>query len=187
MSYLITIDKKDGVILRPVCLQLCPELRVLDEKEALTIILTHDYYSPFNQFPLEDRERKALLHVYGGQSKDDFFKGEKIKAACEAYRSLQYNPKIEQIRIYQGQIDRLNKFLMGAKERDSIDDLLDNITKLQKYIAAMDKEVFADTIEQGLIIGKADLSWLETMQANKDLYESITRPKTIKKTPTADA
>ena len=181
MSYLFYVDKKDKTVLHPDCLKLCPELRVLDEKEALTIILAHDYHSPFHQFPLEDRERKALLLVYGGSSKQDFFTSDKIKLACEAYRSLQYNPKIEQIRIYQGQIDRLNRFLISAKERDSIDDLLDNITKLQKYITAMDKEVFADTIDEGVIVGSSTRSWLEKMQADRDLYLSITKPRVEKK------
>lgn len=181
MSYLFFIDRKEKTVLHPDCLKLCPELRVLDEKESLTIILTHDYHSPFNQFPLEDRERKALLHVYGGQAKDEFFKSEKIKLACECYRSLQYNPKIEQIRIYQTQIDRLNRLLMSSKERDPIDDLLKNIKQLKTYIREMEEEVFADTIEEGVIIGKADLSWLESRQGQRDLYLSIMRPSIIKK------
>lgn len=180
MSYLFFIDRKDKTVLHPDCLKLCPELRVLDEKETLTIIMAHDYHSPFNQFPLEDRERKALLHVYDVQkSSDEFFKSEKIKIACECYRSLQYNPKIEQKRIYQEKIDRLNKFLIGAKDRESIDDILDNISKLQKYILAMDKEIFADTIEEGVVVGSAERSWLEKMQADKALYDSITKPRKL--------
>jgi hypothetical protein len=176
--YLFDIDKKSNQFLRPEAIKLCPELGVLEEQEAITITLAYDYYSPYNQFPEEDRQRKALLHVFKGSAPDKFFQKEKIKVAVEAYKGLQYNPKINMIQLYQAKVEDLNKLLMKTKDDKEINDNVNSIKVLRKYIKELEEEVFADRIEEGVVVGKSELSWIEKMMQNKANWDSITKKKT---------
>jgi hypothetical protein len=177
MSYLFYIDKTSKAILNPDAVRLMPELRVLDEEESLTIILAYDYYSPYNQFSEEDRQAKALRHVFKGSAPDKFWNKEKIKAAVESYKALQYNPKIDMIRLYYAKVADLNNVLMGTKEEDVITSSVKSIKELRKYIKELEEEVLGDRIEEGVIIGDQKLSWLERMQQNADNYYAVIKKK----------
>lgn len=170
--YLFKIDKTSNQVLHEHALQLSPELRVLNEQEALTVILAHDYHSPYNQFPLEDRERRAYMHVYNTTDSDNFFRGQKIKKAVEEYRALQYNPKIELINSYNAKIQELNRLLSKEKTIDGIKNVTSSIKELRKYVIEMEKEILADSIEEGKIVGDKDRSWLEKMQSNQANYKA---------------
>lgn len=177
MSYLFYIDKVSKCLLNSDAVKLCPELGVLDEQEITCLVLTYDYYSPYNQFPEEDRQRKGLLHVYAGNAPDKFFLKEKIKAAIEAYKSLQYNPKIDMIRLYYTKVDDLNKTLMKTKDDKEINDNVNSIKVLRNYIKELEEEVLGDKIEEGVVVGKSELSWLEKMLSNKANYDAVTKKK----------
>ena len=159
------------------CIKLCPELGVLNEKEALVIILTYDYYSPFHKFPDEEKKRKALYHVYGNQAEDTFFTKSKIKIAAECYHSLQYNHKQETIKLYYTKIDDLNKDISKTKDEKAINDSLKSVKYLRSYIKELEKEVLADDIEAGVVVGGKEIGFLENLQQNRSHYLAIKKTK----------
>ena len=65
MSYLFHLDQKNNAVLHPEAVKLCPELRLLNEKEVLFIILAFDYNSIYKQYPERQRLSKAIWHVFG--------------------------------------------------------------------------------------------------------------------------
>jgi len=175
MSYLFHIDKQSRKVLNPDAVKLVPELGVLDEQEVVCLILAYDYHSPYNQFPEEDRQRKALLHVYGGNAPEKFFEKSKIYTAVEAYKSLQYNPKIELIRKYHNKISTLNDALDDAMDEKAIKDITMSTRELRKYLNELEEEVLGDKLDEGVVMGNTELSWLEKMQQNRDYYLSISK------------
>jgi len=174
MSYLFYIDKYDNKILRPECLKLCEELRVLSHEEVTAIIYAYDYHSIYRQFPESERKRKAVIKVYG-TDKSNFFESTKIQSAVEAYMSLQYNPKIELIKTYQGTINALQKELPQAKDEKDISRILKSVEMLNKNINTLDNEVSDDVAKEGVVMGGDSLSYIEILQENKGLYDSILR------------
>lgn len=177
MSYLFFIDKSAKKVLHPNAIKLCPELGVLSEEETLWVILAYDYHSPYNQFPEEERQRKAESHVWGTQAPQNYLTKEKIKLAIDAYKSLQWNPKIELMRIYQKKIDDLNVDLAKASKNEMIPDIIKTTKEIRKYIKELEDEVLGDEIEESQLTGNKELSWLEKMQQNKAYYETIVKPK----------
>jgi len=163
-------------ILRPECLKLCEELRVLDHQEVAAVIYAYDYHSMFKQYPEQDRKRKALVKVYGTSEKD-IFESAKIKAAVEAYMSLQYNPKIELIATYQESISSLGKQLRDAKDEKEYSRITKSIETCRKYLKELDGEVYEDAVKEGVVMGGANLSYLEIVQKNQTLYNTITKAK----------
>lgn len=173
MSYLFYIDKYDNKILRPECLKLCEELRVLSNEEVAAIIYAYDYHSIYRQFPEMDRKRKAAIKVYG-TDKSEVFDNPKIQAAIEAYMSLQYNPKIELIKTYQRSVRSLQSQLdKSSDDEKDINRILKSIDLLNKNINQLDNEVSDDIAKEGVVMGGSKLSYLETLQENKSLYDSI--------------
>ena len=172
MSYLFFIDKYDNKILRPECLKLCEELRVLDENQVAAIIYAYDYHSIYRQFPEMDRRRKAAIKVYGSDN-SAIFDNPKVQAAVDAYMSLQYNPKLELIKTYQTSVRSLQDDLIKCKEERDISRILKSIDLLNKNINNLDNEVSDDIAKEGVVMGGAKLSFLETIQENKSLYDSI--------------
>lgn len=177
MPYLFYIDKKNNTVLHEDCVRLIPELGTLNEQETLVIVLAYDYHSPYHQFPLEDRQRKALIHVYKGSSPEGFFKKKKIEVAIEAYKSLQYNHKRETIIKYREKVDLLTDLLMDTNEEKKIKEITSSTKELRRYIKELEEEVDSDVFEEGKITGNKELSWLEQMKENQDYYKSVIKPK----------
>ena len=174
-SLLFDINKKGNQVLRPEAVKLCPELAFLKEEEVLFIILAYDYGSPYNQFPEEDRVRKAIYHVYGADTKPALEK-KIIKDGVIAYMALQYDPRREQIKMYQRKKALVNKELEDTTNATTIKGQMKTIKDLQEAIAEIQKEVKADTErQQAKIRGGETKSWLEEMHSNKEEYERIRR------------
>lgn len=163
MSYLFYIDPYDHLILHPDAIRLCPELRVLNDKEVAVLIYAYDYHSMYRQFPLAERIRRASIKVFGDVN-EKLFNSPKMKAAIDAYMSIQYNPKIEFISTCQERIDGLQDDLRTAKEEKDIARILKSIKMLRDQINELDKEVSEDTIKEGKVFGDASLSYLEMFQ-----------------------
>lgn len=177
MSYVYTIDKTSNVVLRPEAVKLCPELGVLDNKQTVTLILAYDYYSPYNKFPIEARQQKALLHVYGTEADAKFFLKEKIKVAIDCYISIQYDKKREMINLYNIKIDDLNNEISKTKDETIINDSIKSIRLLRLYIKELEKEVTADEIEAGVVVGNKQVGLLEYFQSNRDFWLIMTKKK----------
>lgn len=176
MSYLFFIDEKSNLILRPECYKLSPILRQLDEKEMLFVCLGWDYHSIYRQFPEEDRIRRAMFHVFD-ESRPDLLKDPRITAAIEAYRSLQYSPDIEQVNRFQKKIDSLLEKLDQDDSPAQNKNTLSVISDLRKSIRDIENEVIASVKDEGQIKGNKNLSFLEKLQRNTKVYESVIAKK----------
>ena len=176
MSYLFYVDEKNNCLLRPDCYKLSPELSVLTEKEVFFIILAYDYQSIYRQFPEHDRIRKAMFHAF-----DDNVPGllEKtsIRIAIEAYKSLQYDPKIELARRYQRRIDSMLELLDVDTSPTSIEKTSKAIDTLRKTIRELEQEVSESVKDKGVIKGGMELSFIEEIMQNKKYYESVIAKK----------
>lgn len=168
MSYIFKLDFRKRVILNRECTSLCPELRKITEKDLVAIILAYDYHSPFHQFPLEERLRKAKRHVYGDDN-INFEEKKIISKAIELYKSLQYDYKRELIETYRSKIFTLQGDLEDTIDNKELGLILDSITKLSVSIERMQKEIEKedDYLE---IKGGTKLSLLEKLQQNRELF-----------------
>lgn len=183
MSLLFTVDIKEKLVIRPACYKLCPELSGLDEKELMVIVLVFDYWSPLRRYNEADRIRRALLMVYDDNNPkllkalEERPSHDRITNAIEAYKSLQYDPKIALAEKYQQTINDLQESINAGLGDRELQSKLSNIDRLRKSVMALEQEITDDVIAQGKLQGDAELSYLENMQANKKLYESVTKKK----------
>jgi hypothetical protein len=183
MSYLFHIDSRSKTVLRPECVKLCPELAALDEQEVLFIILAFDHFSPLRRYPEQDRVRRSMLQVWmdnkpkllaaieGGDHHH------RINVAIRAYKSLQYDPKVELIDKYQETVDTIRTEITSELSDKDLKSKLENIKQLREHIRALDVEITEAIIEEGQIKGDQELSYLEKIQKNKQLYEYVTKKK----------
>jgi len=176
MSLLIYADDRQNVILRPEVVQLAPELGVLNEDELLYVILVYDYFSIYRQFPEEDRIRKAMIHVWNDNN-PKILTSPKVNRAIEVYKSLQYNPKIEQVAKYQKKIEQMLEVIDGENSVTAIKNARDIISGLRKDIIELESEVAESVRKQGKIKGNMERSWLEEIMDRKAYYEKIIAKK----------
>lgn len=176
MSLLFYIDEKNRTLLRPDCTKLCAELQGLKEQEILFIILAYDNYSPYRQFPEHDRIRKAMFHAFD-DNMPNLLSNMSIKLAIEAYKGLQYDPKIELAKKYQAKIDVLADGLVDDNSPTSIEKTTKAIDSLRKSIQGLEQEVSANVLDKGIIKGDIELSFLEEMMQNEKYYKSVIAPK----------
>ncbi len=180
MSYLFFADVKNKIILHPDCASLCPELSLLSEKEILFIILAFDYNSIYRQFPERQRLSKAIWHVFEDnvpELLDEDKRKKRIKDGIEAYKSLQYNRNIELVEMYNRKIDELILLLEVDNTPTGIKNLTDSIDKFRKSIKLVESEVTEEKIMEGQLKGKTERSWLERMQQNRKMYNSMVAKK----------
>lgn len=176
MSLLFYIDERNGVVLRPDCAKLCPELIAIDEKELLLIILIYDYHSPYRQFPEEDRKRKAMIQIYG-ENVYELFDKQIIKNAIHAYKSLQYDPKIELAASYQNKIDKMLELMEADHSPTSNKKTLETIDLFRKAIRELENEVLDSMVSKGQIKGNQELSLLEDVMRSRKYYQSVITKK----------
>ncbi len=143
----------------------------------LFVILAVDYNSPFSQFTEDERLRRASFHVWSDYILN-IEKSPKIKAAMEAYNSLQYNPKIEQARVYQNKINQLLEELITLPSNGkAIKDNMDATEKLRAGIRELEQEVIEAYQEENRLVGGGERSFIEKIMRNKAYYESVIKKK----------
>lgn len=184
MSYLISIDPSKNIVLRPACLQLYPELSTLDELEVVFLVKAFDYhYKPLRRYNEQDRVRRAMLDTWHDNKPkllEDIESGDpyrRINVCIRAYKALQYNPKIELAESYQSKINSLQENLATEEGPTAIKNILGSISELRKQILALESEITDDIISEGQLKGDQELSYLEILQRNKKLYESVQNRK----------
>lgn len=176
MSYLIYIDDRQNLVLRPEVVKLSSELGVLNEDELLYVILVYDYFSIYRQFPEEDRIRKAMIHVWNDNN-PKILDSPKVNRAIEAYKSLQYNPKIEQVARYQKKIEQMLEVVDNETSVTAIKNAREIISGLRKDIIELESEVADSIRKQGKIMGNMERSWLEEIMDRKAYYEKVIAKK----------
>lgn len=182
MSYVFTIKKNGDAILHPDAIKLAPELAYLTKEEVLAIILAYDYYSQYRQHPEDERERRARAQVFG-QDNEEFFRLPKIKKAVELYKSLQFDPRRNQIMTYKDKLRELDTVLTALNEDDlkKISEVIKSQKELRKAISEIEIEInqeeednFVETED------KTKLSFLEKLQSNKENYLKVINRKPAK-------
>lgn len=176
MSYLIYINERTNQVLHPDAAKLFPGFNVLTQEEILFIVLAYDYCSPFAMFPEEDRLRRASMHVWS-DNKLSLLNQQKIKNAIEAYKGLQYNPKIELAKAYQKKIDELTATLETTTGGVAIKSVLESIKILRTSIRELEQEILAAYEDEGKMVGGGERSFLENLQKNQDLYKKVVAKK----------
>lgn len=184
MSHLIAIDGAKNLVLRPACLQLYPVLAALDELEVVFIVKAFDYfYKPLRRYNEMDRVRRAMLDTWGNNKPrliEDIESGDpsrRINVAIKAYKSLQYNPKIELAESYQSKIDSLQQDLETENGPTGIKNILASISELRKQINSLENEILDDMVQEGQLKADQTLSHLETLQRNNKLYQAVLNRK----------
>lgn len=180
MSYLFYIDQKNNTVLHPDVVKLSPELKLLDDKEVLFIILAYDYNSIYRQFPERQRVSKAIWHVYSDNYPELLEPDQRptrIVKAIEAYKSLQYNRNIELVEMYSRKIDELTSLLSEEKSNMGMKNAMDSIDKFRKAIRSIEAEIVEEKLTEGEIKGSVKLSWLEKLQQNQKMYFAVTAKK----------
>lgn len=173
MSYLIAIDPKNNLVLRPEVMKLCPSFEALNEKEMIFVILFTDYSSIYKQFPEQERKRKAMWHAFD-DNVSKLIETKRIKDAVQDYMSLQYNPKIELAKTYQKQIDYFTDNMEVDKSPTSIKKTIDVINSLRQSIRALEDEVDEQVLNEGVVKGNMTLSWLEKIMSNQKQFKAAT-------------
>lgn len=176
MSYLFYIDEDRLAVLRPDCVKLCPSLSVLDENEILLIILVYDYHSMFRQWPEPERIRKAMIHVYG-ESIHGLLDEPKMKQAIEDYKSLQYDPRQEQINRLNTKVMEMYNKLDEDQGPSATKAIIQSIQTLNDQIKSLEQEQTNVIINRGVLKGGASLSFLEDIMKSQKYYKSITAPR----------
>lgn len=173
MSLLFHVDLNNRAILHPEVIKLCPALSVLTEKELLYIILAYDYNSPYRQFPDHDRKRQAMWHAFE-ENESDLIESEHILTCAEHYISLQYSPKIETAKVYQKSIDRYQDRLLAEDDPAKAKKIGDAIDDFTRRIKALHNDYDKDMQKRGVVKGKMELSYIESLMSNMKNYEAIT-------------
>lgn len=177
MSLLFYIDPKNsGVVLRPDCYKLHPELAPLDEQELLLIILTYDYHSPYRQFPEPERKRKAVFHVYG-ENELEKYDEPTMRNAIEAYKSLQFIPELYQVEVYQKKIAACNELLIMDDNIASSKKNLETIKMFEDAIRDLEKRATDAIVNKAQIKGGQELSFIEDTMKSEKYYNSVIQKK----------
>ncbi len=152
--YLIQIDKNTGLIKEDTnndswagitCFRTLVER---DGLKALTAIaLSYDYLSIYSHYKESDRPVRVAEELYGNREAIDFIGDELIVECAQKYKELQFNPDLEQERIFTDRkinlLERINK--ANNEEDDGAIDkytkqLQDHEATIAKFNSRFDKE-----------------------------------------------
>lgn len=182
MSYVIDLDVRNKIILRPACVQLCPELGGINSEELTFIALAYDYKSPLKRYNQQDRIRRAMLQAFGDNvpkildaiEKNDV--SHRIIVAIEAYKSLQFDEKEELKKTYKEKIVQLQGQI-PALDGKALENALNSIDMLSNRVKSIENEIYEDTLSEGQLKGNQELSYLEILQRNRKNYEIVRNKK----------
>ena len=170
MSLLFSLNDENNAVLHKHCCKLIPELELLNGEDLLFVILFTDYYSPFYQLPSVDKLSRCCARAYPNKEIDPL-KLERITRAIQAYDSLQYDSRREQIKLYREKIDNINNEIMASMSPTQIKSLLQTNSELERVIKEIQKEIDQTTIKQSVMLGSGKNSLLEMMMKNRKEYE----------------
>jgi hypothetical protein len=182
MSYVIYLDTKNKVALRPACVALCPELSGISDEELCFIAAAYDYHSPFRRFNQQDRIRRAMIEAFGDNNPkilkaiEDDDKSHRIMVAIEAYKSLQYDEKEELKQTYRNKVAQLQGEI-PTLDGKALENCLKSIDMLNNRIKAIENEIYEDVLKEGQLKGDQQNSYIEILQRNKKNYEIVRNKK----------
>ncbi len=155
--YLITLDFNTGLVKDDVNydswkgIKCFKELVERDGLKALTVVaLSIDYLSIYYHYKESDRPIRVIEEVYGSRNAIDF-KDELIQQCVSKYKELQFNPDLEQEKIFnERKISLLNKINIATDEDDDVaidkysKQLINHEDSMNKFIKRFDKDKAID-------------------------------------------
>lgn len=166
------VDKNFSMIIHPDAYRLVPELKSLDEKDMLYVILVADYIDgPFRKLPIEERKLLAKKKVYGDKAPYPE-KTAKIRHAIEGYKGLVFDIRYETIDIYKSKIKKMHLETLSSdisvsrmKEVDA------SISFLEERIAKIEKDLNMEEEQAIMLRGNKELSFIEKWQRRQKDYK----------------
>lgn len=175
--FLISINKKGNKILHPDAAKLHPVIGSLTEDELCCIVLGYDYYSPYRQLAEQERLNRARAQLFSNK-RAGFWAEEKIRTASEAYISLQYDPRREEVKIYLEKITTMNEAIRASDSPVTIAQYTKINKELRTTINKIEEELLMEEEKESIIIqGGGNLSFLERMMRNRDAYAELIRKR----------
>tara|TARA_B100000780_G_C21126473_1_gene457230 strand:- start:7190 stop:7717 length:528 start_codon:yes stop_codon:yes gene_type:complete len=174
--YLLKISNKGSVVEDDGIFGI-PEFKdLIDSKNfgskgLMYVAYIADYDSPYRHFTLDERVRVVSKDLY----QDYEWKGsknKKIAAAILKYNQLQYDPLDAQLSAFNEKINEYTELLDSTKIN------IDNAADIQKIMIGVEKvlgtrQKLLDAIERrgerSKIAGNRELSYLETLQSQKNV------------------
>lgn len=174
--YLLKISKNgnvvedDGIFGIPEFKELI-DSKTFGAKGLMYVAYISDYDSPYRHFTLDERVRvvsKDMFQDYEWKGS----KNKKIAAAILKYNELQYDPLDAQLSAFNEKINEYTELLDSTKIN------IDNAADIQKIMIGVEKvlgtrQKLLDAIERrgerSKIAGNRELSYLETLQSQKNV------------------
>lgn len=191
--YLTRINKETGLLLiedgDDGILAIKEFRNILDDEDlglaCLTAVaLTVDYKSPINFYDDKDRPRKAMEEVTG--NRDEWvWNSEKIQQALKKYDDLQYDPTLEEGRIYYDQkVQKLK--LIGQWDKlpsDHVSKVGRNMNDLKKDLRVINADIMdyekriegKDIFKDAPVVNGYKLSRLEQKLEKKNSFYHTVR------------
>lgn len=166
---LFLFDKKNNAIIHPEAMQLTEHLKKVNAKQQSFIVLAYDYFSPLNQFEEPVRVQKACRRVFHSDD-TSLYTGDKMQAAIEEYKSLQFDVERETIRTYRTKIIDLQGKLSREDNEKRVKDLINTIRMLNDEVNTITQRL-VHREEEAAISGGGTLTFLERLKENKKLAE----------------
>ena len=187
MSYVLYIDEKKRLVLHPACISLCPPLTALSHEELIVIALVYDNHSTLRRYNEGDRIRRAILQVYDLNNNPKLLAelenptaNGRIANAVSAYKSLQFDPKVELANKYQQMISDLQEKMSADDGPNALKNNLASMDLLRKSIRELENEITDDVLKEGQLKGDQENSLLEIWQKNIRNYNVIKNKKPVK-------
>ena len=174
--YLLKISKNgnviedDGIFGIPEFKELI-DSKTFGNRGLMYVSYIADYDSPYRHFTLDERVRvvsKDMFQDYEWKGS----KNKKIAAAILKYNELQYDPLDAQLSAFNEKINEYTELLDSTKIN------IDNAADIQKIMIGVEKvlgtrQKLLDAIERrgerSKIAGNRELSYLETLQSQKNV------------------
>ena len=175
--YLLKLNRKGDIFKDDDGVVVVPEFLTLIKKEKFGptalkwVALVYDYESPYRNYSEEERKKAVSKDLYDTY----IWKGEKdatLRAACDKYKELQFDPLDEQLIAFNKKINQFTTLINGMH----LDE--DNAELLQKLMIGVEKilktrQSLLDAIdrrgERQKIAGDKGLSFLERRKEIKEM------------------
>lgn len=175
--YLLQINRKGDIFKDDNGVVAVPEFYDVIKTEKLGptalkwVALVYDYESPYRHYNEKERKKAVSNDLYGtfkwsGQN------NKTLQAACEKYRSLQFDPLDEQLMAFNVKIEQFTEFMNITEVNE------DSAESLQKIMIGVEKilktrQSLLDSIERRgerqKIAGDKALSFLERRKEIKEV------------------
>ena len=171
MKLLFNIESGGDVVLQDDTFRLIPELKEVVEKlggEYLRYIVSmHDYCSPYRQLQVKERDEDVCNDIWKKEPKKvkDLY-NPLMTTAKARYKSLQYDPIVEQYMVFSNKIAEYNTWIADMSINEGNAESLTRVMKSLEQITES-REALKDLIlkkeEESKMMGGGEVSLLEEM------------------------